>query len=355
MWDAGIEITPDMIKATTNIDQKFTNFFLKARNVERNQQSAVPNGAESAAESQDQTLNQAFETAKTQVDAALCDSFDTPTAMLAISNLVTEYNSATSPSPTITLTIATWITRLIRIFGLDSENALSSARIGWSGVDIPTIAEPYVYPASALRDAVRREARSATLDHARIVEFAEKTAAEAAATSPNEDAGLYKAALDNFTAGVKQLAENKAPASDLLNLCDALRDISLWDLQIYLEDALDTSQPALVRPLDSSLITARQEKESAAKAKAEAKAKREAEEAEKKRVLAEKARVKPEEMFRTEEYAEWDEQGVPTKEKSGEEVTKSKRKKLVKEYERQKKLYEQYVKENGEGSSGAAA
>jgi len=352
MWDAGIEITPDMIKATQSIDQKLTNFFLKARNVERNQQlvATEANGADSIAVSQEQLLVQALNKAKEQVDSALCDSFDTPSAMQAISNLITEYNSASTPPPDVTLDIAKWVTRIIRIFGLDTDNALDSSRIGWSGIDVPSVAEPYVYPASALRDAVRQEARSATLDHSRIVLLADQTAASVSSTDVSSDAGPYKAALDNFTAGVKQLAENKAPAKDLLTLCDALRDISLWDLSIYLEDPLTPDEPALVRPLDQSLITAKQEKESAAKAKAEAKAKREAEEAEKKRQLAEKAKVSPEEMFKNAEYEAWDENGVPTKEKGGEEVTKSKRKKLVKMWENQKKIHEQWKKEDGEAS-----
>lgn len=347
MWDAGIEITPDMIKATQGIESKLTNFFLKAREIERSGASA-----NSAAQDADQSLDEALEKAKTQVDEALCDSFDTPTAMQAISNLVTEYNSASSPSPAITISIAQWITRLIRIFGLDTENKLDSERIGWSGIDVPTAAEPFVYPASALRDAVRREARSTTLDYSKIIALADSTAT--ASTAPGtEDGGPYKSALDNFTAGVKQLAENQAPAKDLLTLCDALRDISLWDLSIYLEDSTDPSLPALVRPLDQSLILARQEKESAAKAKAEAKAKREAEEAEKKKALEEKAKINPAEMFRTEEYADWDDSGMPTKVKGGEDVTKSQLKKLKKQFDQQKKLYDGWLKSqaNGEGSS----
>lgn len=353
MWDAGIEITPDMIKATQSVDQKLTNFFLKARNTERQQQTVVPNGDASSTEATNTPLTEALDKAKAQVDAALCDSFDTPSAMQAIGNLITEYNSSSSPSPLITLDIAKWVTRMSRIFGLDTENALDSARIGWSGIDVPAAAEAYVYPASALRDAVRQEARSNTLDHDRIVALAEQTATSAPATDGSPEAGPYKAALDNFTAGVKQLAENKAPAKDLLTLCDALRDISLWDLQIYLEDSLTPDEPALVRPLDQSLITARAEKESAAKAKAEAKAKREAEEAEKKKALAEKAKMKPEKLFKTEEFEEWDDQGIPTKEKGGEDVAKSKRKKLVKQWEQQKKIHEAWKKENPD--AGAAA
>jgi cysteinyl-tRNA synthetase len=214
--------------------------------------------------------------------------------------------------------------------------------------DIPAVAEPYVYPASKLRDAVRQEARSGSLDYARIADIADDTTAirRPDTSSPTAGSGPYEQALQNFRQGIKKLAEDQAPAKDLLAMCDALRDISLWDLSIYLEDSTDPSLPAMVRPLDASLVAARQERESAAKAKADAKAKRESEEAEKKRQLAEKAKISPEQMFRTEEYSEFDEQGLPTKEKGGEEVTKSKRKKLLKEWEKQKKVYADWLKTN---------
>ena len=53
-------------------------------------------------------------------------------------------------------------------------------------------------------------------------------------------------------------------------------------------------------------------------------------------------------MFRNAEYSERDEQGIPIRDKDGNEVTKSHRKKLVKEWERQKKLYEGYLERTHE-------
>lgn len=48
-------------------------------------------------------------------------------------------------------------------------------------------------------------------------------------------------------------------------------------------------------------------------------------------------------MFQTEEYSAWDADGIPTKDKDGEELTKSRRKKLVKDWERQKKAHEAFL------------
>jgi cysteinyl-tRNA synthetase len=103
----------------------------------------------------------------------------------------------------------------------------------------------------------------------------------------------------------------------------------------------------MVRPVDQALKAERAQREAIAARKAAEKAKRDAEAAEKKRQQDEKAKVSHLDMFRTSEYGAWDEDGLPTKEANGEEVTKSKRKKLVKDWERQKKLYEAWSKSQG--------
>jgi cysteinyl-tRNA synthetase len=48
----------------------------------------------SATSTEDEKVLKAFESAKAKVHAGLADSFDTPTAMRAISTLITDYNSA---------------------------------------------------------------------------------------------------------------------------------------------------------------------------------------------------------------------------------------------------------------------
>jgi cysteinyl-tRNA synthetase len=53
-------------------------------------------------------------------------------------------------------------------------------------------------------------------------------------------------------------------------------------------------------------------------------------------------RGKPEEVFQTAEFVEWDEHGVPVKD-GNVEIPKSRRKKLTKDWERQKKMHEQWL------------
>ena len=60
----------------------------------------------------------------------------------------------------------------------------------------------------------------------------------------------------------------------------------------------------------------------------------------------EKGKVAPQDMFKqSDEFSQFDEQGIPTHTKDGQEVAKNRRKKLVKEYEMQKKLHEEYLRE----------
>lgn len=57
-------------------------------------------------------------------------------------------------------------------------------------------------------------------------------------------------------------------------------------------------------------------------------------------------------MFRTEEYSEWDQEGLPLKDKEGVELTKSRTKKLKKDWERQKKLHEAWRERHLGGGDG---
>ena len=56
--------------------------------------------------------------------------------------------------------------------------------------------------------------------------------------------------------------------------------------------------------------------------------------------------IAPEQMFRNqpELYSAFDDEGIPTKDAEGNEITKSMQKKLKKEWEKQKKLFESSTK-----------
>ncbi|KAH7071153.1 tRNA synthetases class I (C) catalytic domain-containing protein [Paraphoma chrysanthemicola] len=333
-WHDGIEITDDMRKGGSSWESYVTNFFYKVRDLE-----VHPNISSTGAE--DEKVQKAFETAKEKVHNALADSFDTPSAMRAISGLITDYNSADKAglSDSVSFDVARYITRIVRIFGLDGSADPYDGGIGWAGVDIPSVAKEFVYAVSRERDEVRQHAIAGDLSGTVLEDI---LAQHKPAQQQEASAVPYAEVLSTFQENLRGLAEKQAPAKDFLDLCDQLRDTHLWNLGIYLEDR--DNAPAMVRPVDAELQAARDQKEAIARQKAEAKIKREREEAEKKAKLAEQAKINPLEMFKTEEYSAWDAEGLPTKDKDGQDVAKGKTKKLKKEWEKQKKLYDEHAK-----------
>lgn len=88
-----------------------------------------------------------------------------------------------------------------------------------------------------------------------------------------------------------------------------------------------------------ALRQARDDKLAATQEKAARKAATAAAAEAKRQERLEKGRTPPTELFRsnTAEYSAWDDQGIPTLDKEGAEVPKSRKKKLQKEWDTQKK------------------
>lgn len=376
IWKDGIEITDDMVKAASNWEDKVNNFFLKAKMTERTlaerSEHVVTNGAKHAATSDDALLD-AHVNAEKDMQDALSDSFDTPRAMQIISELVTKYNSADKSSLTdeTTIVIANWITNVVRIFGLDTRpggNSMTqeetTGSIGWSGVEIEEAARPFVFAVSELRDelrlrsnrvlASRKVAEKASNDFKAEAErmYAETVKVELSPTTVKELASKhgtskeqpvesidYAEILSEFNEDMKTLAASEAQPEKYLDLCDKLRDVRLWSKRIYLEDAAKEGEPAIVRPLDEALILARAEQEKRAQEKEAAKVKRAQEAAKKEAEREAKSKVDPKEMFRTQEFSEWDDDGLPTKDARGNAINKSQSKKLRKQWEAQTKAH----------------
>jgi cysteinyl-tRNA synthetase len=345
-WHDGIEVTEGVLKETAAWESKMNNLFFKSLEAARGRTpGATGLYDEKKASESDPELFASLTTAKTKLDEALRDSFNTPVAMRILSDLVNEFNTTPNASDDILLAISSWITQIATIFGLDSPDAnpTDTNRVAWSGLEIPASVAPYVYPASQLRDKVRQLAVSQDYDHAILKQIADEARAPLQST-PTEDP--HAKVLETFIASTTSLATSAAPPKAVLELCDQLRDTHLWNLGIYLEDR-DPPLPALVRPVDRFLRNTRAAREAAAAEKAEAKRRREEEEAAKKKALDEKASRSHEDMFRGDpEFSEWDAEGIPTKDAEGKEVAKSRRKKLVKEWERQKALHEKWVAAN---------
>ncbi|KAG5291747.1 cysteinyl-tRNA synthetase [Histoplasma ohiense] len=336
-WKDGIEITEDLINAGNAWEEKVNNFFIKSRDVV-GQPDVAPGSA-------DNTLAVALKSAQDAVHQSLCDSFNTAGAMYAISELISKYNIADkSTIPTKHIQeAAMWVTSMVNVFGLNGSAPPTPTEIGWSGIDIPDAAKPYLYPLSTMRDSLREAARAKdgiseeTLKS--IVEIG-TAAIQRNSGEAEAEAGIYKNVLLDFSTKISSLEQTNSISKEILTLCDRVRDVDLFDLGIYLEDR--DNQPALVRPISRELIQSREEKAARALQKQIEKENKEKEALKK----AEKGRISHLDLFRTSEYSAWDEDGLPTRDAAGEEITKSRSKKLRKDWERQKKAHEAWLMSN---------
>lgn len=227
---------------------------------------------------------------------ALCDSFNTPLALDILLGLITNTNSymksnqktPSRPDAYFSLDAITeaarWVTRMLLIFGFPGQ--LDS--IGW-----------LVEPSSTVDSAQSKE--SIVLPYIRV--------------------------LSQFRDHVKQraLADASSDMSqDLLRLSDSLRDNDLIPLGVSLEDRNSAiGEPALVKMGPAAeLIAARDAKAHQAQ---KAELQRDSVRAEKIKAEQEKreqANVDPKDMFRTDEYSEWDADGIPIKDAGGQDVAK---------------------------------
>ncbi|KAF5325652.1 hypothetical protein D9611_000121 [Ephemerocybe angulata] len=318
-WKGGLEISQNFRAEVDLWEKTLSNFFSSVGALVLESESTEGPRPKHLFRSQEKQLYQDLETAQKDVHEALSDSFNTSLALSVILDLVSKANtyiksnqkSANNPDAYFSINsvkeVARWITKMLQIFGFGASSG--SDPIGWaeagsaSGTaqDSQTIAFPYVQALSQFRDQVKH------------------------------------LAITNKSQPVCQ---------ELLKLSDHVRDNQLLQLGVNLEDR-DSSigEPALIKFGDPTEFLAAREAKIQAQLEKEQKkeaARLEAERLEKEK--AEKARVKPEDMFKTDEYSQWDEDGLPTVDAQGEEVTKSKRKTLKKAWDRQKKLYDAQLK-----------
>lgn len=133
-------------------------------------------------------------------------------------------------------------------------------------------------------------------------------------------------------------------ATDILQLCDRLRDDVLPNLGVRLEDRENGA--SAVKLVDREQLL--RERDAKRAAEAERLAEKERKRAAAAAVLVAKEaqrRIDPVQMFRheTDKYSAFDESGLPTLDASGAEVSKGQLKKLQKLQQAQEKRYSEYV------------
>jgi cysteinyl-tRNA synthetase len=296
------------------------------------------------------------------MQAALSDSFDTPRAMRVLSELIRESNVHIQTNKSEMdirglESIARWVTKMVGIFGLDANASPPYDGLGWASnasnnkLSAKEIVEPY----SAVYEKVTGEVKqldvhSEVLDKlmAVNVKLEVNTISSSGAKDPEVLAMPYLRTVSKIRDELRKLAPSSSAKKQILSLSDRIRDVDLTLLGVYLDDRTD-DQGALIKFIPKEELLAQKE-EKAAKEREKAAAKEAQRLAREKDDLAkaEKAKVSPVDMFREDErFGAWDEEGMPTKTKEGDDVPKSALKKLRKEWERQKKAHEEWKEKSG--------
>lgn len=311
-WDKPIDFKDSLVHEVKAYESSLSKFFTTVRALNTDYKHSVSSGQAISKKlsSAERSLLADLETAQKEAHLAFCDNLSSPQVLRVISDLVSKTNTYIQSTvvgqnelriePVIAIT--KWIVKILDILGFEAR----SDRLGWV-------------------DSVSGESDTG---------------------ASKEDVAMpYVKSLSQFRDTVRDLAISKAESSEFLKASDALRG-DLIELGISLDDR--PTGGALVKFLNEQekedFIKQQRAKEQQAlekarkkKEQAEAAAKKEAER------LA-KMKINPKDLFQDKSlYSEWDEQGIPTKTSSGEEVTKSMRKKLMKQYQQQEKLYAEYL------------
>ncbi|GEQ68995.1 hypothetical protein JCM33374_g2665 [Metschnikowia sp. JCM 33374] len=311
-WDKPIDFKDSLISEVKAYESTLSKFFTTIRALVADNKHFVAEGGYRSKKLDEvhKELLTDLATAQSDAHAAFCDNLSTPAVLRAISELVSKSN--TFIQSTVTgknelrleplVEITNWIVRILEILGFEAR----SDRLGW----------------------------------------VDSTESSSSGSASAEDVAMpYVKALSQFRDLVRELAINKAESTEILRASDTLRS-DLINLGISLDDR--PSGGALVKFLNAQekeeLIKQQQAKEQQALEKAQKKKQLAEANAKKEQERLEKMKIRPQDLFQDKSaYSEWDEDGIPTKSASGEEVTKSMKKKLVKQYQQQEKLHAEYL------------
>lgn len=305
-WNSPLDLKTNLAEVKA-FESTVNKFFGRAKALIRENSDAINSGVNISKKmrAQEKALYDNIWDAKAAVHAAFADNFSVPVALNAIDKLIQQVNVYLGENGNdirieVLESAATWITSIFRVLGF----FVNSDSIGWT------------------------------------------SGSEAESESSTEEIALpYIKALSKFRDDIRNKAIAQAPYSEFLSSTDKVRSFDLVDLGVALDDRTDG--PALVKFLDShekqDLITQREEKAAREAAKLLKKAEKAKEEEAKRKEQEALAKIKPEDLFRNvPDVAEWDADGVPSILKDGSQVSKSQKKKYIKQLEQHKKLYNKF-------------
>eukprot|EP01029_Cantina_marsupialis_P023304 TRINITY_DN578546_c0_g3_i1.p1 TRINITY_DN578546_c0_g3~~TRINITY_DN578546_c0_g3_i1.p1 ORF type:complete len:650 (+),score=232.50 TRINITY_DN578546_c0_g3_i1:29-1978(+) len=281
----------------------------------------------------EQTLNASFQKIVADVDAALCDDFDTPVAikkMAFLANDVNRYLAACTEEhpvrPMFLRSIVDYITYMFRCFG------------------VVTPLLPYGFPTEGESSGQSRETVVGPILDA-MADYRE-TMRKSAGVLASQVRDMKKMLKDielpeGFMAELEKL---NGSINSMRQSSDDVRDTVLPELGVKLTDTEGKrAQWQLVTK--EELEREKQEREEKKRKEIE---KKEAMRALKAKREAEKlalSKIPPSELFTkdTDKYSAFDDKGIPTTSAAGEPISKKQLKKLQKQFQAQLKLHTKYL------------
>lgn len=282
-WNDGVEISPDMRKQADNWETTLDNFFtnIKARLSEVDASSGIKDLSLSE-DAGAKGLLEDFDQAKKDLDAALRNSFDTPTAMQVLLKLVRNaniYMNSSNSNVQALESVARWVTKIVGIFGLDANaQPPYEGGLGWSSatasnkanVDPQTAVKPYAAVFNQVKQEVAALDLSSGNESIKSLLEQQNPDSEFAELEKSGEKDAEKLALPFIRATSKLRDELRTTISSgaaldpkvkqaILALSDRIRDYDLTDLGVQLDDRVDG--PSLVKFVPAAkLIQAREEK-----------------------------------------------------------------------------------------------
>ncbi|PBP27795.1 hypothetical protein BUE80_DR001244 [Diplocarpon rosae] len=354
-WNDGVEISPDMRTMAQVWESTVNNFFIAVKALILETGNSAESLQSLSLKDAGNELAATLEKAQSEMKAALSDSFDTPRAMRIIAELIKEasihINTKKASADIKGLeNAARWVTKIVGIFGLDSEATPPYVGLGWvkktsDEVKLKELVAPYAKVYQSVKGEVERlSLHSEVLDQllAADVDAEFATLESSGSKDPEYLVYPYVRAISKIRDELRKIAPMSASKKEILKLSDQIRDDDLTNVGVYLDDRGEgqSSLPKFIPK--EELLTQKEEKAAKEREKLAQKeqARLEREKADLER--AEKAKLSPADMFRDERFSAWDADGLPTKTKEGDEVPKSALKKLKKEWDRQKKAHEEW-------------
>ncbi|KAH7642459.1 cysteine-trna ligase [Dermatophagoides farinae] len=313
-WKDTLDYSDNTMNDAIHFEKNLNEFFLTVKDILRQNSKMAMEKRFVKWNNDERNLYEKFIEHTRRIDQALHDNIDTKKAceeirrLLSVSNIYIQ-NKQNQSNPILLCIITQYITRLMDIFGcvsfFDEQQLIGFPQESSNNIEgKEKIILPFIESIAKLRDEIRNIARD---------------------------------------------LKNK----QLFILCDRIRDDIFPELGVRMEDyeTSDGQQQWRLKLVDRETLM----QERLKRIEEAEQAKRLATEMKQKKLEQAKSEpppIDPRQMFRleTDKYSQFDDNGMPTHDQDGQELTKSALKKIAKRFQAQEKKYNDYLKKMAEHS-----